>query len=143
MLIQKVTDGSKIKAIYESSNILASSYDKTTKQLIITFKRGVQYRYFDVSFTDYSRFELAESQGAILNTHIKQYKTEKGDTVDSNLILEEIQKAKQNNLVQRQLEIISALDEIVTKYNQESILSESEIRATITKLENYLKDINV
>ena len=67
------------------------------KNLTITFKRGAQYVYKNVSASDYMRFETAESQGAILNSHIKQYPVDKGDTIDANLIVEEIDKLKAEN----------------------------------------------
>jgi hypothetical protein len=78
MLLKRVEKENIVKSIYDSSNILASKYDKTTKDLTITFKRGAQYKYIGVSSSDYMRFETAESQGAILNSHIKgKFVTEK------------------------------------------------------------------
>ena len=73
MILQRTEENGTINALYESSNVLASSYNKDKKELIITFNRGAQYVYAGVPATDYTRFEIDESQGKILNSHIKQY----------------------------------------------------------------------
>jgi hypothetical protein len=73
MLLKKQENDNVTKAIYASSNVCASTYDRTTKNLTIIFNNGGQYRYTNVSETDYTRFELADSQGVIINSHIKKY----------------------------------------------------------------------
>ena len=73
MILQRTEENGTVNALYESSNILASSYNKDKKELVITFKRGAQYSYAGVPVTDYTRFELADSQGKILNGYIKKY----------------------------------------------------------------------
>jgi hypothetical protein len=90
MLLRKQEKDGKIKTIYNSSNICASTYEKDTKGLTIIFTNGGQYRYIDVSQTDYTRFELADSQGSIFNSHIKKYTFEKLDKVDVKEIINEI-----------------------------------------------------
>jgi hypothetical protein len=89
MLLKKVEKDNLIKALYESSNILASIYDSTTGNLEIIFKAGTKYKYPNVSKTDYMRFEIADSQGAVFNTHIKKYTYEKLANVNTTLITEE------------------------------------------------------
>jgi hypothetical protein len=90
MLLKKQDKDGKIKTIYSSSNICASTYDKETKSLTIIFSNGNQYKYIDVSQTDYTRFELADSQGKVFNTHIKKYTFEKLDSLDPKDIINEI-----------------------------------------------------
>jgi hypothetical protein len=95
MLLKKQENDNVTKAIYASSNVCASTYDRTTKNLTIIFNNGGQYRYTNVSETDYTRFELADSQGVIINSHIKKYDFEKLDKVDPNLILLEVNQLKE------------------------------------------------
>ena len=40
------------------------------------------------------RFETADSQGSVLNTHIKKYTTSKLDNVDTTEILKEVEQLK-------------------------------------------------
>ncbi len=98
MILKKQEKDGVVKALYNSSNILASTYDESNN-LTIIFKSGSTYKYIGVSKTDYMRFELAESQGGVFNTHIKKYAFEKLDSVDvSNIISEadNIQKDTDN-----------------------------------------------
>lgn len=142
MLLKRVEKESLVKAIYDSSNILASKYDKTTKDLIITFKRGAQYKYIGVSPSDYMRFETAESQGAILNSHIKLYQFEKGDTVDSNLILEEIDKLKNEEVIKRQESIISDMEQIVSDFDQNQTFNKTQLIALTKRITDYVNSNN-
>jgi len=84
MLVHKKQVEETTKALYKSSNILASSYNPSAKTLEIIFKKGTKYAYSDVDATAYMRFETAESQGKILNSHIKKFAFTKLDDVDPN-----------------------------------------------------------
>lgn len=94
MLLKKQENNNVTKAVYASSNVCASTYDKNTRDLTIIFNNGGQYKYPNVSETDYTRFELADSQGVVLNSHIKKYAFEKLDKVDTSAILAEITELK-------------------------------------------------
>jgi uncharacterized protein YheU (UPF0270 family) len=96
MLLKKQEKDNVTKAIYASSNICASTYDRTTKNLTIIFNKGTQYKYPNVSETDYTRFELADSQGVVFNSHIKKYDFEKLDNVDASSILTEVTELKES-----------------------------------------------
>lgn len=63
---------------YNSSTVLASSYDYATKDLDILFENGA-YRYFEVPVEVYTQFANADSQGSALNSLIKNgnYRCEK------------------------------------------------------------------
>jgi hypothetical protein len=52
MILKKQEKDNVVKAIYESSNICASTYNKQTKDLVIIFNNGGQYKYPNaVSYT--------------------------------------------------------------------------------------------
>jgi hypothetical protein len=95
MLLKKQEKDNVTKAIFSSSNICASTYDRTTKNLTIIFSKGTQYKYPNVSEIDYTRFELADSQGVVFNSHIKKYNFEKLDNVDVSSILTEVTELKE------------------------------------------------
>lgn len=120
MLLQKETKNDRTtKALYSSSNICASLYDKATKELIITFNNGGQYKYKDVSYTDYTRFELADSQGSVFNKYLKKYTHEnlgKGNVQD---ILDEVsvlKEAENKAMVSHTAKVVGALAKSLSTY---------------------------
>jgi hypothetical protein len=137
MILKRVEKENVVKAIYDSSNILASEYNKSTKDLIITFKRGAQYKYLGVSSSDYMRFEIADSQGAVLNSNIKSYTFEKCENVDANLITEEIEKLKQEEIIKRQESIIGEMERIVSDFDQNQTFSETKLMGLVKTITNY------
>lgn len=148
MILKRVEKENKIKAIYASSNILASTYDKSNNSLTIIFNKGGQYKYADVTNTDYTRFETAESQGVILNSHIKKYAFEKLAEVDPTAIVAEINtlktserqlllEAKQARLVKTMRTLISQID---ASGNNINILSETDIKTLQEEVATYLTE---
>ena len=98
MLLQKKESDGKTKALYKSSNVLASTYNPVSNVLEVIFKGGTRYAYKDVRATDYLRFETAESQGKVLNANIKpNYEVEKLDNVDPSKVVEAVTKAIADN----------------------------------------------
>jgi hypothetical protein len=91
MILKKQEKNGKVKAMYSSSNICASVYDTASGDLTLIFNNGGQYQYAGVPKTDYMRFEMADSQGSVMNTHIKKYPFTKLDKVDTTEILKEVQ----------------------------------------------------
>ena len=142
MLLKRKQTENLIEATYDSSNILSSKYDKESKRLTITFKRGAQYTYMDVSPSDYLRFETAESQGIILNSHIKLHSVEKGDVVDAKVIEEEIDKLKQEELRLKQQSIIDDMELIITDFDTNSEFKETKLMNLINKIEKYFNPTN-
>ena len=98
MILESVEKDGLIEALYESSNIVASCYNKNQKDLTVTFKNGGNYTYQGVSETDYFRFETAESQGKVLNSNLKNYPTLKHESVDVNALIERIKNLKNKEL---------------------------------------------
>ena len=94
MILKRQEKDNLVKAIYSSSNICASTYDKSTKNMVIIFSKGGQYQYAGVSESDYLRFEMADSQGVVMNSHIKKYPFIKLADVDTKTIINEVATLK-------------------------------------------------
>lgn len=121
MLLNKTEKDGVVSAHYDSTNILASKWDG--KDLTVIFKHGASYTYNDVSRTDYTRFELAESQGAVLNAKIKAYSFTKNDGVDSSAILKEIEDNKAANVKRFEEGMVDQMRLISSAYEANPVLS--------------------
>ena len=116
MLVKKIEKNGKIKCLYSSSTICASTYDTENKELTIIFNNGGQYSYPNVEKTDYTRFEIAESNGSVFNSIIKKkYTTFNKVGVLDKLILE--------NLL-TEVETLSSVEEKVETEVRDKILLE-------------------
>lgn len=143
MILKRTEKGNIIEALYDSSNIIASSYNKLTNQLQITFGKGDTYAYDLVNPTDYLRFELAESQGKVFNSHIKKYSYVKLDSVDAQTLITEATtlkdaeiKAKLNN---SQSGLVSQMEALVK--NSGTTYTEQELNALIKGANDLLVHI--
>ena len=121
MILKRKEKDGIVKAIYSSSNICASVYNTVTNELTIIFSNGGQYKYTDVAKTDYMRFETADSQGSVLNTHIKKYTTSKLDSVDTTEILKEVETLKNQEEPQitpdmATKEMLQTMSDIISNY---------------------------
>ena len=121
MLLNKTEKDGVTSAHYDSSNILASKWNG--KDLTVFFKHGASYTYNDVSKTDYARFELAESQGAVLNAKIKAYSFTKNDAVNADDILKEMEDIKAANLVKFEEGMVEQMRLISSAYEANPRLS--------------------
>jgi len=75
---KEIIDGTKIINEIESTNIVRTEYDTTTKKMIAQFKNGTRYEYEDVPHNVYTKFRMAESQGKYFTTDIsKKFKYKK------------------------------------------------------------------
>lgn len=144
MILKKQEKDNIIKAMYDSSNVLASIYDTNTNDLILIFNKGNQYKYSNVSVTDYTRFEIAESQGKVFNTHIKTHSFEKLGQVNPEEIYAEINSlkaAEKNALLEGlQLKVVdnmkSLLSDATTPYTKQRLEAlQSAIKAYIEELD--------
>ena len=125
MLLNKTEQGGIVSAHYDSSNILASKWNG--KDLTVFFKHGASYTYNDVSRTDYTRFELAESQGVVLNAKIKAYSFTKNDSVDATELLKEIEQSKADVLKKFEQGMVDQMRLISSAYESNPILSKVSI----------------
>ena len=96
MVLLKHEENGSIECLYESSNILGSKYITNEKKLAVIFKSGRQYVYSDVTYEEYRKFELSESQGKILNSVVKGHEYEKSsDIIDVTPMIEQINDIKE------------------------------------------------
>jgi hypothetical protein len=87
MILNRKSNGNIVGTLYDSSNILASSYDKITNDLIITFTRvhntdiktSVVLTTLDLNWLRVKK---------IFNTHIKQHTTQKLPNIDISVLTE-------------------------------------------------------
>lgn len=118
MLLKRQEKDNLIKVMYNSSNILASIYNKENNDLTLIFNKGGQYKYPNVKSSDYTRFEIAESQGKVFNSHIKTYSFERLADINPDAILKEIntmKEAEQKALLQgKQLRIVDKMSALIS-----------------------------
>ena len=143
MILELVEKDDLVKVIYESSNIVASTYNKTNKNLNITFKHGGSYTYQDVSSTDYMRFETADSQGKILNSNIKKYPFLKHDDVDVEDVIKKIKAIKQDEIGAMEVGLINSMKNIVNEYDSTGVLHTQSIGKLNSMLGVYNEMSNV
>lgn len=143
MILKQEKNNEVTDALYASSTICASSYDRTTKDLTITFKNGGQYRYKDVSITDYTRFEIADSQGVVLNTHIKKHTFEKLGTVDMTKILLEIESLDEKPIVltleETQKELLVDISGILSYFIRNEKITDGSLTSLKASIAAYEK----
>lgn len=63
-----------VEAIFDSGNILKTTYFPEAQRLYIAFKRGNTYSYANVSPELYEEFENAESQGKFFHQRLNNNK---------------------------------------------------------------------
>lgn len=63
-----------VEAVFDSDNILKTTYFKQAQRLYIAFNRGGTYSYEHVTPELYEQFENAESQGKFFHQNIRNNK---------------------------------------------------------------------
>ena len=155
MILKRQEKDGLVKAMYDSSNIVASVYNNNTNDLEIIFKAGTRYKYPNVSKSDYMRFEIAESQGSVFNTHIKKYTYEKLTNVDASQIIQEadtLKVAEDNALIKaKQIELVNRLKDSLSigeaiSSDNDSSEARSLFIESLNKLkigmENFINEVN-
>ena len=71
-IISERIEGKNIFVDVQSSNIKSAMFNTETSELDVTFNNGAIYRYYDVSWETFTKFRMAPSQGAFLNTNVKK-----------------------------------------------------------------------
>jgi len=80
-----------IESVFESDNVLKSTYFPNNQRLYIAFSRGDTYSYGNVDLETYEEFENAESQGKFFYKHFnknKKYPYRKEFTLYPNEVIE-------------------------------------------------------
>jgi KTSC domain len=143
MLLKRDVTENIIKALYESSNILASIYNLSSFELIIIFKSGAQYKYANVSQTDYTRFETADSQGSVFNKHLKKYVFERLQDVDVDNVIKEANqleaKEKDALMAAKRLKIFKCAKNIITLHENVPFNNDLFVEA-LKKIESEIKE---
>lgn len=137
MILERIEKDNSVNAIYESSNIVASAYDKNKNELNITFKHGGNYTYQGVSETDYMRFETADSQGKVLNSHIKSHPTLKHENVDINEIIKKIKAISVEENVAMAVGLVNLMKQVVGHYDDTKALSSADMDKLTSMLAVY------
>lgn len=135
MLLNRIEKEGKIKSIYESSNIVASTYLPTDKKLTIIFKNGSSYTYDNVDKTDFFRFETAESQGGVFAKYIKNNSFTKNSDVDVKKFLTEITKIKDDEITVFERGMVKVMNNIIESYNKNNTLNTKDL--------DLLNDMNI
>jgi hypothetical protein len=150
MILKKQQKDNLVKAIYASSNICASTYDTKTKDLVIIFNNGGQYKYPNVSETDYTRFEIADSQGVVFNSHIKKYDFQKLDKVDTAAIIKEVNELKdadkQIKVNHYAKEMIEKMRAVISYYESTDSIDPAlytKVKSTMDDYENIISSTAV
>jgi len=77
-ILKEIIDGTKIINEIESTNVVKTEYDTTSKKLVVEFKNGTKYEYDEVPHQIYTQFRMSESQGKFFSSKIvKTYKHKK------------------------------------------------------------------
>lgn len=82
------------ESIYNSSNILTSTYFPKTKILYIAFNRGSVYSYGNIDSNVYEEFKKSDSQGKFFITEIKKNPDKYPFLKEFKLFQSEIEDAK-------------------------------------------------
>lgn len=72
MLLYKISSQNDniIECLYESTNLLKTTYIKDKEKLYVYFRKGYVYSYSNVEHMLYEQFETSESQGIFLSEYI-------------------------------------------------------------------------
>lgn len=123
MIVKRLEKDGKVKAMFSSSTVAASTYDTVTGDLTVIFNNGGTYMYPSVAKTDYTRFELAESTGSEFNTHIKKKYSnfKKLDSMPSDKIaslLVEIEKLAEDQSTPKieDKDVINGMMKVISSY---------------------------
>lgn len=127
MLVKRNEKENVVECLFSSSNVLSSRYDKGTQELTVIFNAGTQYKYKGVRLTDYTRFELSDSQGKELNGRIKTYPTEKMDNVDTTKLVREIHEYTPKEMSKEEKQLIVAMEAFLTAQKSKSSIDTKDL----------------
>jgi hypothetical protein len=127
MLVKRNEKGSVIECLFSSTNVLSSKYDKTTQELTIVFNAGTQYKYKGVRMTDYTRFELSDSQGKELNGRIKGYPSVKLENINTTELVREIHEYSPKELSKEEKQLVLTMEAFLLAHKNKSRIDMKEL----------------
>lgn len=127
MLVKRNEKENVIECLFSSSNVLSSKYDKSSLELTVVFNQGTQYKYKGVRMTDYTRFELSDSQGKELNGRIKEYPVEKLANVNTTNLVREIHEYSPKEMTKEEKQLIVAMEAFLIAHKNKSAIDMKEL----------------
>jgi len=77
-IIKEEINGTKIINEINSSNLVKTEFDTSDGKLVVEFKNGMKYEFYEVPHQLYVQFRMSESQGKFFNSKIsKNFKYKK------------------------------------------------------------------
>ncbi len=77
-IIKEEINGTKIINEINSSNLVKTEFDTSDGKLVVEFKNGMKYEFYEVPHQLYTQFRMSESQGKFFNSKIsKNFKYKK------------------------------------------------------------------
>ena len=137
MLLKRSIKDDVIKGIYKSSNILVSEYNQKNNELIIVFKNGGKYKYTNVDKKDFTRFEMADSQGKVHNSHIKAYPYEALGKVDVKTLFESVLNAEKDILKDYQSAVISGMKLMTEAWDKDESFDDTNLNKIKELIKTY------
>jgi len=94
------------------------------------------------------RFETADSQGSVLNTHIKKYTTTKLDAIDTTEILKEVEQLKDLEVSQitpdaAVKEMLQNMSDIISNYLKNGNVTTASLTGLKDKISTFEKVKNL
>jgi hypothetical protein len=151
MILKKLEVDNKIKSIYTSSTICATIFDTQTKDLTVIFNNGGQYKYPNISLTDYTRLEISESTGSDFNVYIKKKYTEfeKLEKLSDNELTDMLNEIKELKTAEEKYQIalktkavIDTMTRLLAIYNHSNKIDSSILKDVQSSIETYNKLAN-
>lgn len=151
MILKRLEKDDKIKAMYTSSTVCATIFDKKSNDLTVIFNTGGQYKYKNVALTDYTRLEISESTGSDFNTYIKKKYTDfdKLDNLsDAALatILKEVEEMKSSDdkiqLVSKTKAMLDSMTSLLGAYIATDKVNPTVLKHVQASIEAYNKVAN-
>lgn len=127
MLVKRNVKGTVIECLFSSSNVLSSKYDTSNQELTVVFNAGTQYKYNGVRMTDYSRFELSDSQGKELNGRIKGYPSTKLENVNTTELVREIHEYAPKEMGKTEKQLILTMEAFLMAHKSKSSIDMKEL----------------
>ena len=148
MILKRQENNGIIKAIYSSSTICASIFDSNNRTLIVIFNNGGQYKYNDVTMSDYTRLETADSNGSVFNIHIKKKylsfeKLENINNANLKQILDEVNELKIHEeraiITAKSKSIAEMMNYLIDTYNKTGDFDSKNLSSLKTLIEGYIE----